>query len=93
MVPQFCPPPLAGALIKDYPEVEKPVRFRNYDKAIIKYNNISYTEYEIIYADSTVFGIFTIPVIRGNAETALKAPFTIAMSESLQKNILAMKIR
>ena len=39
----------------------------------------------IIYADSTVFGMFTIPVIRGNAETALTAPFTIAMSESMAK--------
>ncbi len=81
----YCPAPLAGALIKDYPEVEKAVRFRNNGKAIIKYNNISYAEYRIIYADSSVFGVFTIPVIRGNAETALKAPFTIALSESMAK--------
>jgi putative ABC transport system permease protein len=81
----YCPAPLAGALIKDYPEVEKTVRFRNNGKAIIKYNNISYVEYRIIYADSSVFGIFTIPVIRGNAAIALKAPFTIALNESMAK--------
>jgi putative ABC transport system permease protein len=81
----FCPAPLAGTLIKDYPEVEKAVRFRNYGKAILKYNNVSYAEYRIIYADSSVFGVFSIPVIRGNAETALKAPFTIALSESMAK--------
>ncbi len=61
----YCPAPLAGALMKDYPEVEKTVRFRDNGKAIIKYNNTSYAEISIIYADSTVFGIFTIPVIKG----------------------------
>ncbi len=81
----YCPAPLSAVLIKDYPEVEKTTRFFNYGKAIVKYNNLSYTENRIIYADSSVFGVFTIPVIRGNAETALKAPFTIAMSESMAK--------
>ncbi len=81
----YCPAPLAGALLKDYPEVEKAVRFRNYGKSIIKYNNVSYAEYRIIYADSSVFGVFTIPLIKGNAETALTAPFTIALSESMAK--------
>lgn len=81
----FCPAPLAGALMKDYPEVEKTVRLRDYGKAIIKYNNVSYAETNIIYADSTFFGIFTIPVTRGDARTALKAPFTIALSESMAK--------
>jgi putative ABC transport system permease protein len=81
----YCPAPLAGTLLKDYPEIEKSVRFRSYGKAIIRYNNTSYSENNIIYADSTVFGIFTIPVIRGNAENALAAPFTIALSESMAK--------
>jgi len=79
----YCPSPLSGALLKDYPEVEKSVRFRNYGKAIIKYNNISYSEERIIYADSSVFGVFTIPVIKGNPSLALNAPNTIALSESM----------
>ena len=81
----YCPAPLAAALVRDYPEVEKSVRFQGNANAIVKYNNTSYTEYNIVYADSTVFGIFTIPVIKGNAETALTAPFTIAISESMAK--------
>jgi len=79
----YCPSPLSGALLKDYPEVEKAVRFRNYGKAIIKYSNISYAEERIIYADSSVFGVFTIPVIKGNPSLALNAPNTIALSESM----------
>jgi putative ABC transport system permease protein len=81
----FCPAPLAAALIRDYPEVEKSVRFYGNSNSIVKYNNTSYNEYGIVYADSTVFGIFTIPLIRGNAETALTAPYTVAISESMAK--------
>ncbi len=81
----FCPAPLSRVLLADYPEVEKSARFFNYTKAIVEYNNVAFTEENIIYADSSVFDIFTIPVVRGNAATALKVPFTIAMSESMAK--------
>lgn len=81
----YCPAPLSKTLLKDYPEVEKSVRFRNYGKSIIKYNNNSYTEDKIIYADSSVFDVFTLPVIKGNPEAALKVPFTVAVSESVAK--------
>jgi len=84
-VTPYCPAPLAAALVNDYPEVEKVVRFRHYGKSIIKYGNTSFTEYNIIYADSTVFGVFSIPVTRGNPETALTAPFTVAISESMAR--------
>ncbi len=81
----YCPAPLASAMLKDYPEVEKSVRFRSYGNSIVKYNNVSYTESNIIHADSTVFDVFTIPVIMGNPETALTAPNTVAISESMAK--------
>ncbi len=81
----YCPAPLASTLKRDYPEIEQAVRFKNYGESIVKYNNTSYTEHNIIYADSTVFEIFTIPVIKGNQETALTAPFTIAISESMAR--------
>jgi|WetSurMetagenome_2_1015567.scaffolds.fasta_scaffold00730_10 putative ABC transport system permease protein len=79
----FCPSPLAGTLLKDYPEVEKAVRFRSFGKVIIKYNDISYSEERFVYADSSVFGVFTIPVIKGNPDAALKVPFTVAISQSM----------
>jgi putative ABC transport system permease protein len=81
----YCPAPLAAAMLRDYPEIEKSVRFRSYGNSIVKYNNVSFTEYNIIHADSTVFGVFTIPVIMGNPETALTAPNTVAISESMAK--------
>ncbi len=78
----FCPAPLAGTLNSEYPEVEQTVRFREYGNSIVSYNNTSFTEYNIVYADSTVFGVFTIPLLKGDPRSALTAPFTVAISES-----------
>ena len=81
----YCAAPLAAAVVRDYPEVEKSVRFQGNSNAIVKYKNTTYTEYEIVYADSTVFDIFTLPLIKGNAQSALTTPYTVAISESIAK--------
>jgi len=80
-----CPSSLAQALRIDYPEVENAVRFRDYGGSIIKAGNNVFNESGIIYADSTLFDIFTIPVIKGDPQTALSAPHTVAISESMAK--------
>lgn len=80
-----CPAPMAAALIADFPEVENAVRFRNYGSSTIKYEDKSFKENRIIFADSTVFDVFTIPFVKGNSKTALVAPKTIAISESMAK--------
>ena len=78
-----CPAPLAAAVLNDYPEVENVIRFRDYGGSIITYGANSFTESRIIYADSSFFDIFTVPLLEGNPETALKAPYTVAISESM----------
>ena len=80
-----CPAPLAQALKNDFPEVEKVLRFRDHGYSIIKYGDNVYTEKQLIFADSTFFDIFSIPVIKGNAKTALVIPNTVAISESMAK--------
>jgi len=80
-----CPAPMAAALIADFPEVENAVRFRDYGGSTINYKDKSFKENRLIFADSTVFDVFTIPIIKGNSKTALVAPNTIAISESMAK--------
>ena len=79
--------PAAHALLQDYPEIESAVRFRNYgsylvrtDKGTesIKENNVSWT-------DSTFFKIFSVKVLEGDPNTALKEPASIAISKRTAK--------
>ena len=79
------PAPMAAVLKNDFPEVENVVRFRKYSSVQVKYGEKYFTEKKSIFADSTVFEIFTIPLIKGNPKNALSAPNTITVSESIAK--------
>lgn len=75
-------------LVADYPEVESFVRFlgggRNTE---ITYNEKLYNEANIWITDSTVFDMFTYPIVAGNSNDLLKAPQTVVISESLCNKI------
>ncbi|NOQ28363.1 MAG: FtsX-like permease family protein [Bacteroidales bacterium] len=77
--------PMAAVLKNDFPEVENVVRFRKYNLDQVQYGEKYFTERRSIFADSTVFDIFTIPLIKGNPKNALSAPNTITISESIAK--------
>ncbi|MFO7939207.1 MAG: ABC transporter permease [Bacteroidales bacterium] len=76
------PATLARVLLEDFPEVEHVVRFRDYATEKITYDNKTYTDVDVIHADSSVFDIFSIELTRGNPEVALTRPNTITISES-----------
>src|SRR6478672_9098881 len=80
-----CPDPLASTLIRDYPEVENAVRFRSYGPSLVKKGNENIKEERIIYVDSTVFDIFTLPMIAGNPRKALAEPNSVVITESTAK--------
>ena len=77
------PAPTAQALLQDYPEVESAVRFRSYGSYLVKRadgtENIK--EQNVIWTDSTFFKIFSIKVLEGNPDHALKEPASIAISK------------
>ncbi|MBL7858996.1 MAG: ABC transporter permease [Cyclobacteriaceae bacterium] len=80
-----APAPLAETLVHDYPEVESAVRFRSRGSYLIKKSETSdnIKEHNVIWTDSTFFKIFTVPVVQGNANSALKEPNSIAISEMI----------
>ena len=62
-----APAPMADALRNDYPEVESAARFWNDGSMLIKRTDQSIKETEVIFADSSVFSVFTIPSLKGNS--------------------------
>lgn len=74
--------PMGPTLKNDYTEVEDMVRFRPRGEFLVRSGDINIKESDIIYSDPSVFNVFTIPVIHGNAETALLEPYTLALSKS-----------
>jgi len=80
-----CPDPMAFTMVKDYPEVENAVRFRNYGPSLVKKGNENIKEEKIIYADSTLFDVFTLPMISGNPKKALAEPNTVVITENIAR--------
>lgn len=78
-------PPVAQTLKKDYPEVESATRLRDYGKPKLVYNNKSFKEDAFAFVDSNFFQVFTLPLIEGNAKTALLEPNTVVITKALAK--------
>ena len=81
----ICPFPMAPALSKDYPEVEEAVRFwGNFGgKTMFKNGGLRFYEDKVFYADSNLFRVFTHKFIEGDARTALMAPKSLVLTQSI----------
>lgn len=75
-------PPTAQVFINEFPEITDAVRFRDRGSRIIQYEDISFKEKRVIFADASFFRVFTIPLIKGNPETALEKLNTLVLSQS-----------
>jgi putative ABC transport system permease protein len=78
--------PMGETLKQDYPEVENYVRFYNSNGSkLIKKGNEYINETRVTHADSTLFDVFTLPVIVGDAKTALTEPNSVVITESVAR--------
>ncbi len=76
-------PPVAQTLKADFAEVEAATRIRNYGTPRLIYNDKSFREDAFAFVDSNFFEVFTLPLIQGNATTALLEPNTIVITKAL----------
>ncbi len=73
------PPPIAPALKEEYPEILQSTRFYWRDGLLVEHNERRYRE-DIGFADSSLFGIFTLPLVKGNPENILDDPRSAVIS-------------
>ncbi len=77
--------PMGATLKKDYPQVEEYVRFFDNGPMLLKKGTQFISEREAVFADSTLFNVFTLPAIAGDTRTALNDPNTVVITESAAK--------
>lgn len=77
--------PMGPTLKKDFPQVEEYVRFRVTGGLLIKKGNENVQEDHVVYADPTLFDVFTLPMLDGNPQTALQAPNSIVITETIAR--------
>ncbi|PWK77369.1 putative ABC transport system permease protein [Mucilaginibacter oryzae] len=79
------PAPLAGVFKKDYPEVESSCRLLQRGGYNVKKGNQTIHEDKMVFADPTLFDVFTLPVIVGDPGHALVEPNTVVITETIAK--------
>lgn len=77
------PPAMAQALINDYPEVIKVSRFRAGGGHLVTVGDKKYEEHDAVYADSSTFDVFSIPLVYGNRSQLLNKKEYVVISQKL----------
>ena len=78
-------PPFGPALVSDYPEVVDYTRVNPPQNSLFAFGDERYYEDDILFADSSFFKLFTIPLLYGDPETALDDPRSIVLTESVAR--------
>jgi len=81
--------PLAVSRISEesFPEIEKSVVIKSLNNPWLRYEQNFFEIDDFCFADNSFLEVFSIPFISGNPKTALDAPYTIVLSESVAKKI------
>lgn len=77
------PAPVGPLLKEEVPEVLNYARFSPTVKRAFSYNNRKFFESGVFYADQSVFEIFSFKLLSGDPATALEAPFTMVLTQSM----------
>ncbi|UCE23682.1 MAG: ABC transporter permease [Candidatus Zixiibacteriota bacterium] len=79
--------PTAPILIKDYPEVIDAVRFYPLEKTTVRVEDKMFTETQAFLCDSSIFDIFSFPLIYGDSARALTAPYSVVLTRSVSRRL------
>src|SRR5688500_14480834 len=83
--------PLAATLVKDYPEVEKTVRFISNGRTMYKKGDLKFYEDKVFFTDSTIFDVFSYQFIEGSPKKALTAPNSLVLTQSVAEKFFGKK--
>ncbi|MBC8374673.1 MAG: ABC transporter permease [FCB group bacterium] len=79
----FSTAPAGPTLLEEYPEVVNYVRIRNTGFPVLRYEDKVFSEENWWQADSTIFDVFSIPMVMGDPNTALSQPFSVVITERM----------
>jgi putative ABC transport system permease protein len=72
-------------MLKDFPEVEGFTRIYPLDRMPVEHNKKSFYEERLFYVDESFFEVFSFPLLQGNSESALVAPYSIVLTQDMAR--------
>lgn len=74
--------PLGPALKNEFSEIKEYVRFRTYMNLAVRTEKAEFIEDQFLYADSTVFDVFSHSFVAGGPQGALSRPRTVVLTQT-----------
>ena len=78
-------PMVAIVLDEQFTQVEHTVRIMPVSNVLVRCHGIPFYEDRVMYTDASLLDVFSIPVLKGNPEEALKHPGRAVLTSSLAK--------
>ncbi|MEZ4903227.1 MAG: ABC transporter permease [Spirosomataceae bacterium] len=86
----IIPASYAQSVKKEIPEIEQSTRIFNFNgdnATLLRINNEIVEEKHFLFADSTFFDVFKIPMLLGQAQKALNRPNTVVITQRTAKRL------
>jgi putative ABC transport system permease protein len=80
-----APAMMGATMVKEMPQVKQYTRLQWRGGLLIKKGNENLREDRIAWGDSTLFEVFTLPMISGDPKTALREPYSLVLTEKIAK--------
>jgi len=84
--PQMTPP-VGPDLVAEYPEVINSTRFTTFRDGYFSLDDRSYQVDHILYADSSMFSMFSFELVAGDPEKVLSEPYSLVLGEETARII------
>ncbi|MDB5157768.1 MAG: FtsX-like permease family protein [Mucilaginibacter sp.] len=78
-------PPFGPLLQSAFPDIKKVTRVLPIRTTAFHYKDKLFNEENSAFAEENFFDFFTVPVVKGNQNNALKEPYSIMLSEAMAK--------
>jgi putative ABC transport system permease protein len=82
---------IGQAMQTDYPDVTDHARVEPFREQILTYNNKKVGDQETLGVDNSFLTMFSVGMLAGDPQTALKQPFTIVLTQSAANRVLGTK--
>jgi putative ABC transport system permease protein len=76
-------PPFGPLLLDDFPDIQKMTRILPAGTEPMRYEEKVFNEQSVYFCDNNLFGVFDIPIIRGDRQNTLGEPFSIVMTSNI----------
>ena len=85
--------PMAGTLLRDFPQVETTVRFRDQGSMLLRRSGTkdNTKELQSTFVDSTFFDFFGVKLLVGDTKTALTQPNTLVLTKTAAEKHFGVK--